>query len=166
MFLTLLIGGRDDGRNDDLALVEIPPATADAQQTSFIALTPETTLAPDPEPQVIAVAVPDPAPAPLPEPVADAAVFAAVAAAIANTTEPQPAPEPETAPVWYVNAKQLNVREGPSTDFAVVEKLVAGEAALIVSDPTAEWVKIRIEGDGVEGYVAARFLTATNPLSN
>jgi hypothetical protein len=40
---------------------------------------------------------------------------------------------------------------------------VYGEAAEIVSDPNQEWVKIRIEGDGVEGYIAKRFMSETEP---
>jgi uncharacterized protein YgiM (DUF1202 family) len=58
-----------------------------------------------------------------------------------------------------VTAKRVNVRSGPSTDYAVLDQVVRGEITMVISDPNADWVKIRIEGDGVEGYLAARFLT-------
>jgi hypothetical protein len=65
--------------------------------------------------------------------------------------------------VWYVNATKVNVREGPSTDFAVVGQMAFGDATEILSDPEDEWVRIRIQGDGVEGYIARRFLQDTEP---
>lgn len=57
-----------------------------------------------------------------------------------------------------VTAKRVNVRSGPSTDFEVLDQVVRGEITMVISDPNSEWVKIRIEGDGVEGYLASRFL--------
>ncbi len=65
--------------------------------------------------------------------------------------------------IRYVNANTVNVREGPSTDYAVVGKVTYGEATEILSDPDSDWVRIRIQGDGVEGYVAARFLQDSEP---
>ena len=65
--------------------------------------------------------------------------------------------------VWYVTGNVVNVREGPSTDYPVVGKVSYGEAAQILTDPADPWVRIRIEGDGVEGYIATRFLTDIEP---
>lgn len=62
-------------------------------------------------------------------------------------------------PVVYVNATSVNVRQGPSTQDAIVGKLDRGDAALVVWTDDTGWSRIRIEGDGVEGYVASRFLT-------
>lgn len=79
-----------------------------------------------------------------------------------------PEPAPEIAPeriIWFVTGSRVNVREGPSTDYSVMGKVVYGEAAEIVSDPDAEWVKIRIEGDGVEGFIMKRFMTDVDPLN-
>jgi uncharacterized protein YgiM (DUF1202 family) len=76
---------------------------------------------------------------------------------------PQAAAAPEvTGRIALVNTKRLNVRSGPGTDYAVVESLARGDSVLIVSEeegPDA-WAMIRIEGDGVEGFVASRLLTA------
>jgi uncharacterized protein YgiM (DUF1202 family) len=76
--------------------------------------------------------------------------------------EPAPQPAPENA-VWYVNADQVNVRAAPSTEAEIVGKLGTGEAALVVAEVGTEWAKIRIEGDGMEGYVALRYLTPGAP---
>lgn len=60
--------------------------------------------------------------------------------------------------LWEVTANRLNVRAGPSTGQGVVDQLTRGEQVLVVSDSGADWVRIRIEGDGVEGWVARRLL--------
>lgn len=65
--------------------------------------------------------------------------------------------------VWYVNASKVNVRSGPSTEFEVIGKVVFGDATEILTDPDEEWVKIRIQGDGFEGYIARRFLQNAEP---
>lgn len=65
--------------------------------------------------------------------------------------------------VRYVTVRSLNVRSGPSTSFGVVGKLAFGEATLVLSDAESGWVEIRIEGDGVVGYTASRFLSDDEP---
>lgn len=80
------------------------------------------------------------------------------------------APVPETQPeianeaalrILRVNASGLNVREGPGTGYAVLGRLKRGDEVLVVVEPEASggWALIRIEGDGVEGYVSGRLLT-------
>ena len=66
-------------------------------------------------------------------------------------------------PVAYVTAEAVNVRHGPSTQDAVIGRLERGDALLVVWEDDTGWSRIRIEGDGVEGYVASRFLTGTPP---
>ena len=65
--------------------------------------------------------------------------------------------------VWYVTAKSVNVRQGPSTDTSVVDKLTRGEAVSVSFEEGSEWARVTIEGDGVEGYVALRLLSPTAP---
>lgn len=67
--------------------------------------------------------------------------------------------EPEKL-VRFVAVSSANVREGPSKGFAVIEKLARGEAVSVISateDPDG-WSLIRIEGDGLEGYVSNTLL--------
>jgi len=128
--------------------------------------------------EIVAEATPEAAPAVKPE-VTRAAVIDPVE--IANPTikpaaQPEPTPEPVTVVaeitpepeperiIWYVTGSRVNVREGPSTDYAILGKVIYGDAAEVISDPNAEWVKIRIEGDGVEGFIVKRFMAEADPL--
>lgn len=79
---------------------------------------------------------------------------------------PTPTPAPEAlaeGTIWYVTASSVNVRSGPSTNTEVVGKLGNGEAALMVAAVDGEWARIVVQGDGMEGYVALRFLSAEAP---
>lgn len=85
-------------------------------------------------------------------------------AAVPQTDSPAATPEAEAVPVVrYVAASRVNVRQGPSTGNPVVGSVAYADAVEIVSEPTNGWVEIRIEGDGVHGYMAARFLQETPP---
>jgi uncharacterized protein YgiM (DUF1202 family) len=83
-------------------------------------------------------------------------------------TEAPVAEEPAAAAaasgdIWYVTAGSVNVREGPSTDTSVVDKLTRGEAVAVSFEPGSEWALVTIEGDGTQGYVALRFLSPEAP---
>lgn len=76
------------------------------------------------------------------------------------------APAPETiaeGAIRYVTASSVNVRSGPSTAAEIVGRLGNGEAALLVAAVDDEWGRIVVQGDGMEGYVALRFLSAEAP---
>jgi hypothetical protein len=63
------------------------------------------------------------------------------------------------APVeQYVTGSTVNVRAGPSANTESLARLDRGEAVLVLASDTPGWSMIRIEGDGLEGYVATRFL--------
>lgn len=77
-------------------------------------------------------------------------------------------PQPEVlasgeGTIWYVNASSVNVRAAPTTDSEVVGKLASGEATLVVQAVDGDWARIVIQGDGVEGFVAMRYLSAEAP---
>lgn len=65
--------------------------------------------------------------------------------------------------IWYVNASSVNVRAEPSTDAEVLGKLGNGEAALLVATVDGNWGRIVIQGDGMEGFVAMRYLSPAAP---
>lgn len=191
LFLVMLLGGRDFGQlRPGLALAEV-----DAVQTNVTAKAPavetvvlEVAAAVVPEPTAIPAVAPvvaaAEAPAAVPAPILPEEVLAAVAAppvtiepentvfTLSNYADPAPegaAPAAEKSAegeVWYVAGNSLNVRAGPSTNDEVVGKLSRGEATLVVSREGEDWARIRIEGDGIEGYVAMRFLTPDVPLVN
>jgi uncharacterized protein YgiM (DUF1202 family) len=70
-----------------------------------------------------------------------------------------PATAADVAPdLRYVVANTVNVRSGPSADTDSLTKLDRGEAVLVLPSGTPGWSMIRIEGAGLEGYIATRFL--------
>lgn len=151
MFLTLTILGNDRGQERlGLAGAYAPPPP--------VPLVPAVAAAPaEPDDVVLATFEPD-AEAAEPEPPAAPPTVAA------EVTEA--APEPETPTVMWVDATSVNLREAPSTDSAVLGKLKRSEAVTVVAELPDGWVRVRLEGDGDEGFVAARFLTATDPATN
>jgi hypothetical protein len=139
--------------------------------------------APEPEPAVEATPV-IASPAPPIEPVVEVAPGREVVAVVeepvftlsALGNEPVPgedgtpveAAAPEALPgtegtIWYVNASSVNVRAAPSTEAEVLGKLGSGEAALMVAAVDGEWARIVIQGDGMEGFVALRYLSPEAP---
>lgn len=86
--------------------------------------------------------------------------------AVPTAAAEEPAPEAVasgTGTIWYINADQVNVRAEPTTDAEILGKLVLGEAALVVQAVDGEWARIVIQGDGVEGFVAMRYLSPEAP---
>jgi uncharacterized protein YgiM (DUF1202 family) len=135
----------------------------------------EVTVAPVAEVQedVVAVAEPEPYVEPAREVVTavEEPIFSLSAVgneAVPSTPAEEAAPAPEAlangeGTIWYVNASSVNVRAEPSTTAEVVGKLGAGEATLVVQAVDDEWARIVIQGDGVEGFVALRYLSAEAP---
>ena len=79
----------------------------------------------------------------------------------ATAAEPvaPPAPPADATPrLQYVVADTVNVRAGPSAKAESLTKLDRGEAVQVLPSDTPGWSMIQLEGDGVEGYVATRFL--------
>lgn len=177
IFVTLLIAGEDKGQlrpglaaavavGEEIVILErrrAPPVVRAPEAEPVLAgaapvVEPAVETAsytPPPEPQAARKAAPEP-------------VF--TLSALPTTTmdmEEIPAAEPEPAAasgdVWYVTADTVNVRQGPSTGTSVVDKLTWGEAVTVSFEPGSEWAHVRIEGDGLEGYVALRFLSPEAP---
>lgn len=57
-----------------------------------------------------------------------------------------------------VTANSVNVRGGPSTQNAVVGRLTRGEEVEVLATDPSGWVQVRVQGDGVEGWVSAKLL--------
>ncbi len=157
MFVTLAVGGRDFGQIRpglsgayvvDTALPK-PARSAPQQAADVINANYTTDAAQTLQPSS---ALPLPLVQKLPVPIQEAA---------APATEPSVAQSADA--VWYVSAKAVNVREGPSTQYSVIDRLTRGEAATVVALEGNGWARIRIEGDGIEGYVSADFLTQDAP---
>jgi uncharacterized protein YgiM (DUF1202 family) len=70
-------------------------------------------------------------------------------------------PASQDGQVMFVSGRSVNVRGGPSTQDAVVGRLTRGEAVMVVWVEDNGWARIRVEGDGIDGYMAMDFLTDT-----
>lgn len=57
-----------------------------------------------------------------------------------------------------VTANSANVRGGPSTQNAVVGRLSRGEEVEVLATDPSGWVQVRLQGDGIEGWVSERLL--------
>jgi hypothetical protein len=57
-----------------------------------------------------------------------------------------------------VTANSVNVRGGPSTQNPVVGRLTRGEEVEVLATDPSGWVQVRVQGDGIEGWVSARLL--------
>lgn len=79
-----------------------------------------------------------------------------------DATEVEPG-QPPAERIWYVTASNVNVRAGPGTTHEVLGRLSRGEAATVVWADDTGWARIRIEGDGIEGYVFLDFLSEAAP---
>lgn len=92
------------------------------------------------------------------------------------TVIPAPAPEAEavieqvafvteTAPatdgvaVWKVAGDWVNMRDGPSTNYYVLETLPRGTEAEILAVNADGWAQIRLLGSGQIGWMAERLLS-------
>ncbi len=167
MFAVFLIAGEDRG--------QLRPGLANASLVADVA-----PVAAEPAPVLVA--------APAPAPVAPSADVASVDTPVTVTqvTTPETASEiadtvfslanygdqpaaDQTASassdnvgnLAYVDAESVNVREGPGTENAVLTRLGRGEAVTIVATDASGWARIRIEGDGIEGYMSMDYLSST-----
>lgn len=149
LFAALKIGGEDRGQlRFGLSAQVAQPALKEALPEP-VAVAEIEKIAPAPKaatPEVINAAF-----------VPDAPVMSEPRVAEATAT-----PEPEiTGRVMYVSVNALNVRAGPGTDYSVMDRLKRGDEVLVVAidDSPDSWAMIRVEGDGIEGYVSAALLS-------
>jgi uncharacterized protein YgiM (DUF1202 family) len=145
LYLTMLVAGQNHGQQR-FGLITQPQARAEITPTESPAIEGAASI-PSPAAKALAAAFVPARPV-------------MVAPAPASFVAPVVVPSEVTGRVLYIDAKSVNVRSGPGKDFDVVERLKRGEAVLVVAEADSPdgWSLIRIEGDGVEGYVAARLL--------
>ncbi|MER5173352.1 SH3 domain-containing protein [Thioclava sp. GXIMD2076] len=179
LFLVLVIFGRDDDpaapqpvlqasasdSQTNPVLIQKAVATEESNRATLITAAAAATL-PDSE------SLDAPAPTPhaavaAPQEPAITRTFPKVTNASALRSSPQyRSAEPETAAapagaLWRVTAAALNVRSGPATSYQRVDGVTRGEEVLIVAQK-GNWAHIRIEGDGVNGWVSKKFLSPSN----
>ena len=169
LYVTAMVLGADHGQKRyGLMLADSQPAAVvqpdgAGQKTVFVpaqpvmraaAVTPEPVVAPETGPVQTATAQTDPAQL--------APVQPALQTVALNTTpDALPSPQIQGGLLYTVAAVQANVRGGPGRTFAVLDSLKRGEQVLLIleAQPLEGWSRVRIEGDGVEGYVSTKLLT-------
>ncbi|RYH04338.1 hypothetical protein EU805_02925 [Salipiger sp. IMCC34102] len=62
-------------------------------------------------------------------------------------------------PIREVSARAVNMRDGPGTDFNVIDTLPQGTQAEITASDGTGWVRVFIPGTGMTGWMAERLLT-------
>jgi hypothetical protein len=185
IYVTLLLAGEDKGQmrpglakavaaGEEIVVLrrEFSPAIPLPARDVPPAATPE------PPAQVVSAAYVPAAPAPpavapavrkaTPQPVFSLSTLPGVTGDVADPSPdmasdapPAPAASADERQIWYVAARSVNVRQGPSTETAVVGRLQGGEAVTVVAMEGSDWAHILIEGDGLDGYVATRLLSPT-----
>lgn len=153
-YLTLLIGGQDNGQQRmglrgayDIALAPQPAKATPAVQeieTVAAAQAPADTLRILPT----AKATPTVQPASL-------------------TAEPAPEPafndfNNPTLTLRTITAEAANVRDAASRTGNVIGRLENGEIVQVI-ETSGDWVHVRIEGDGIDGFVHRRLISTEAP---
>lgn len=67
-----------------------------------------------------------------------------------------------TIDLRQVTAERVNVREGPGTDYAVMDKLVQGTETEVLEIDSDGWAHVRVIDSGLLGWVSAEYLAAEN----
>lgn len=158
LFLTLLIGGEDRGQMRQ-GLIGAAPTLAERPVVRPVLAQTKA----EPKPDVMQTGL---VPVEMQAPAAKPAI-AGNSEVEKVATAAETAPETASAlPIMYVSSRSVNVRQGPSTDYEVIGRLSRAEAVTVVTPEEDGWVRISIEGDGLEGFVAARLLSDTAPSGN
>lgn len=89
---------------------------------------------------------------------------APVMASLPVVDAPAAAADPALDLRW-VTANRANVRLEPNKNSPVTGKVTKGESLLVLWTEPSGWVRVRMEGDGVDGYIHKNLLTDQDPLS-
>lgn len=148
LYLTLLIGGEDRGQQraglrGDYAIDLAQPLPT--KPTPTLAAAPAVEAPADTLRILPAAQVATPAPAPEPEP----------EPALASINLP-------SITLRTITAEAANVRDAASRTGTVIGRVERGEIVQMV-EQTGDWVHIRIEGDGIDGYVHRRLISDKAP---
>jgi hypothetical protein len=149
-YLALLIGGEDRGQQRmglqgayDVALAPALPAPEPQPETET-----QTAAAPADTLRIL----------PAPE-------QATIQPASLTSAEPEPAFNDfnnPTVTLRYITAEAANVRDAASRTGSVIDRVERGEIVQVVEE-IGDWVHIRIEGDGIDGFVHRRLISSDAP---
>ncbi len=61
-----------------------------------------------------------------------------------------------------VTGDLVNMRDGPGTDFGVIDKLSRGSIVNVLETGIDGWVRVEVETTGLSGWMSDQFLVAVN----
>lgn len=96
-------------------------------------------------PSLVQGATPEPVPA-----AADAANSGSIAVSVTSET---------AADIRVVSGSRVNVRNGPGTNYGVVDTLIRGDRVEVLDDSGSGWVRMRATDGGTVGWMADFLLT-------
>ena len=154
-YLTLLIGGEDRGQQRmgltgayDMALAPALPAPEPETQPDTETQTASAPSAPSDTLRIL----------PAPE-------QATIQPASLTSTEAEPAFNDfnnPTVTLRFITAEAANVRDAASRTGSVIDSVQRGEIVQVVEE-VGDWVHIRVEGDGLDGFVHRRLISTEAP---
>jgi hypothetical protein len=154
-YLVLLIGGEDRGQQRmglqgayDVALA--PPLPAPAPEVETETRTASATAPAAPSDTLRILPAPEQA-------TIQPASLAGTAAEPAFNDFNNP-----TVTLRFITADAANVRDAASRTGAVIDRVERGEIVQVVEE-VGDWVHIRIEGDGLDGFVHRRLISTEAP---
>ncbi len=101
---------------------------------------------------------------PPPEPTLGIAALSNDATTLTLTPDATPTIDAAEAPTLrWVAVERANVRTEASKTSAVTARIDQGEAVAVLWTDPSGWARIRIEGDGVDGFIHESLLTDLNP---
>lgn len=174
LYAVLLIGGEDRGQlraglRDQPPPAQPEPVLADGGMAASADTLPQApseapseaplaaTLASVPSQPIRILPAPQRAPvvevAVAEEPVADAADEDAASALPPNTE------------LRWVAVESANVRKSPSRQASITGRVESGEALLVLWVEDSGWARVRVEGDGIDGFVHESLLTDIDPAN-
>jgi hypothetical protein len=156
LYLTLLIGGQDNGQmraglRGAYAINLAPPVTV-AQPSPTQDSAPATLASAVPADTIRVLPAAD-QPSAQPASLTSAPLPAEPAVATLNTP---------TVLLRTITAEAANVRAEASRNGAVIGRVERGEIVQMV-EAVGDWVHIRIEGDGIDGFVHRRLISEEAP---
>ncbi len=162
LYSVMLIGGEDTGQLR-AGLRDMPASETTTQATLAAAVAPAV-QAPEPAATVTLASLPAQPIRVLPPPPRSEAPKKDLVAAAAETASDETAQDPlaNTTLAW-VTANRANVRQAPSRQASVSGRVERGDALLVLWKEPSGWVRVRVEGDGVDGFVHESLLTDTAP---
>lgn len=141
-----------------------PEGTTEPAESSVPETTPGALAVVDAQP-VPTLAAATPVPVPSETPAVTPALTPAVTPAPSPSPAATPSPTPEPTPAFtveemedkqaYLNAGSANLREGPDTDYTILEELFEHEP-LVVTGKSGDWYRVKAGGE--EGFILAEFV--------